>query len=43
MTNARFAVTAASADQPPLVVVSGDIDLANVNWGNYNSWLYESV
>ena len=31
MTNARFAVTAASADQPPLVVVSGDIDLANVD------------
>ena len=31
MTDARFAATAASADQPPLVVVSGDIDLANVD------------
>lgn len=28
---ARFAVTVASADQPPLVMVSGDIDLANVD------------
>lgn len=27
---ARFAVTVASVDQPPVVVVSGDIDLANV-------------
>ena len=27
---ARFAVTPASGDQPPLVVISGDIDLANV-------------
>ncbi len=31
MTDARFAVTAANGDQPPLVVVSGDIDLANVD------------
>ncbi|WP_313675353.1 STAS domain-containing protein [Mycolicibacterium sp.] len=31
MTEARFAVTVASQDNPPLVVVSGDIDLANVN------------
>lgn len=31
MTNARFAVTVPSAGQPPLVVVSGDIDLANVD------------
>lgn len=30
MTGARFAVTVASADHPPLVVVTGDIDLANV-------------
>lgn len=27
---ARFAVTVASGDQPPVVTVSGDIDLANV-------------
>jgi len=27
---ARFAVTVASADRPPVVVVSGDLDLANV-------------
>ena len=27
---ARFAVTVAAGDQPPLVRVSGDIDLANV-------------
>ncbi len=31
MTDARFVVTAASGDRPPLVVVSGDIDLANVD------------
>lgn len=31
MTEARFAVTGPSADHPPLVVVSGDIDLANVD------------
>ena len=31
MTDARFAVTAASPGQSPLVVVSGDIDLANVD------------
>lgn len=31
MTEARFAVTVPSTDQPPLVVVSGDIDLANVD------------
>jgi len=31
VTDARFAVKAASGDQPPLVVVSGDIDLANVD------------
>lgn len=30
MTQARFAVTLASDDQPPVVAVSGDIDLANV-------------
>lgn len=30
MTQARFAVTAASGSQPPIIVVSGDIDLANV-------------
>jgi anti-sigma B factor antagonist len=30
MTQARFAVTKASAGRPPVVVVSGDIDLANV-------------
>lgn len=30
MTEARFAVTAGSPDRPPAVVVSGDIDLANV-------------
>ena len=28
---ARFAVTAASAGQPPVVAVCGDLDLANVN------------
>ena len=27
---ARFAVTVASGDHPPLVMVSGDIDLANI-------------
>lgn len=31
MTAARFTVTVASADRPPMVTVSGDIDLANVN------------
>lgn len=31
MTEARFAVTLASAHQPPQVVVTGDIDLANVD------------
>ena len=31
MTDTQFTVTAASADQPPLVVVTGDIDLANVD------------
>lgn len=31
MTEARFAVRGPSADHPPLVVVSGDIDLANVD------------
>lgn len=30
MTEARFAVTGPSAEHPPLVAVSGDIDLANV-------------
>lgn len=30
MTQARFAVTVASDDQPPTVAVSGDVDLANV-------------
>lgn len=30
MTQAQFAVTVASDDRPPLVAVSGDIDLANV-------------
>jgi anti-sigma B factor antagonist len=31
MTHARFAVTGPAPDRPPLVVVSGDIDLANVD------------
>ena len=30
MTQARFAVTVSSADQPPVVAVSGDVDLANI-------------
>ena len=30
MTDARFVVTLASDERPPVVVVSGDIDLANV-------------
>ena len=30
MTDARFLITVASDDRPPLVVVSGEIDLANV-------------
>jgi anti-sigma B factor antagonist len=30
MTQARFAVRSASGDQPPVVSVVGDIDLANV-------------
>ena len=30
MTRARFAVRYASGDQPPVVSVAGDIDLANV-------------
>jgi anti-anti-sigma factor len=30
MTQARFAVTVASGDQPPVVTVVGDIDLANL-------------
>jgi anti-sigma B factor antagonist len=31
MTEARFAVAGPSVNNPPLVVVSGDIDLANVD------------
>jgi anti-sigma B factor antagonist len=31
MTEARFAVTGPSDDRPPMVAVSGDIDLANVD------------
>jgi anti-sigma B factor antagonist len=31
MTDARFAVTVASDEHPPTVVVSGDLDLANVD------------
>lgn len=31
MTQARFAVTVASDHQPPVVAVSGDIDLANIS------------
>ena len=30
MTQARFAVRVSSADQPPVVAVSGDVDLANI-------------
>ncbi len=30
MTEARFAITVASDDHPPLVTVTGDVDLANV-------------
>jgi len=30
MTQARFAVTGPTADNPPTVAVAGDIDLANV-------------
>lgn len=30
MTQARFAVTGPSDDHPPVIAVSGDIDLANV-------------
>jgi anti-anti-sigma factor len=31
MTQARFSVTSPTADTPPVVTVSGDIDLANVD------------
>lgn len=30
MTQGRFTVTVASAEQPPVVAVDGDVDLANV-------------
>ncbi len=30
MTQGRFTVTVASAEQPPVVAVEGDVDLANV-------------
>ena len=30
MNQARFTVTVASAEQPPVVAVEGDVDLANV-------------
>lgn len=30
MTQARFAVTVPSDDEPPVVAVAGDIDLANI-------------
>lgn len=31
MTQGRFTVSVASAEQPPLVAVTGDVDLANVS------------
>jgi anti-sigma B factor antagonist len=31
MTNSQFRLSAAEAEQPPVVIASGDIDLANVN------------
>ena len=31
MTNSQFRMSAAEAEQPPVVTASGDIDLANVN------------
>lgn len=31
MNQGRFTVTVASADQPPVVAVEGDVDLANVS------------
>ena len=31
MTNSQFRLSAAEAEQPPVVTASGDIDLANVN------------
>ena len=31
MTNSQFQMSAAEAEQPPVVTASGDIDLANVN------------
>jgi anti-anti-sigma factor len=31
MTNRQFALSAAEAEQPPVVTATGDIDLANVN------------
>lgn len=38
---ARFAVSLASAGQPPLVMVSGEIDLANV--GEFEEAMAEAV
>jgi anti-sigma B factor antagonist len=31
MTKSQFRLSAAEAEQPPVVIASGDIDLANVN------------
>jgi anti-anti-sigma factor len=31
MTNSQFGLSAAEAEQPPVVIATGDIDLANVN------------
>jgi anti-sigma B factor antagonist len=31
MTNSQFQLSAAEAEQPPVVTATGDIDLANVN------------
>jgi anti-anti-sigma factor len=31
MTNSQFRVAAGEAEQPPIVIATGDIDLANVN------------
>ncbi|HYR14370.1 MAG TPA: STAS domain-containing protein [Mycobacterium sp.] len=31
MTNSQFGLSAAEAEQPPVVTATGDIDLANVN------------
>ena len=31
MTNSQFRLSAADAEQPPVVTATGDIDLANVN------------